>query len=323
MSTAVELPTLDIVIVNWNTGGHLRGCLESIDRASRDNYELGRIVVVDNASSDDSLRPADESQLPVVIVRNTDNRGFAAACNQGARECDSELLLFLNPDARLFPDSLDRTAEFMLDPAHSTIGICGARMVDDGGGEEFSCWHFPTLWMWAAKILGLTHAFPGRIPQQRMTPEELVESRRVDQVIGAYFFVRKDLFDALGGFDERFFLYLEDVDLSLRATRLGYSSYFLSDVHVHHAGGASSEQVRGRRLFYLLRSRTEYARKHWPRWQATVLVALMLFVEFPVRSLVALSTKGRGDSLASVGEAALRYARYLARGGLANRVQSP
>jgi GT2 family glycosyltransferase len=307
------LPTVDVVIVNWNAGGHLRECLVSVARATRQRFELHRVVIVDNASSDASLDGTEEFGLPLHIVRNQVNRGFGAASNQGAKGSRADFILLLNPDTRVFEDTLDRTVEFMTDKGNERVGICGARMVDENGSDEYSCWRFPTFWMWAAKITGLAYVFPRWIPLQRMTNEEVGGSGDVDQVIGAYNLIRRQLFEDLDGFDERFFVYLEDVDLAFRARQLGYSSYFLAEVPVLHVGRVSSDQVRGRRLFYLLRSRTEYARKHWPRWQAPALAALILTVEFPVRCVVALGRR-RADNLKDVGEAAGRYARYLANG---------
>jgi N-acetylglucosaminyl-diphospho-decaprenol L-rhamnosyltransferase len=306
------VPRVDVVIVNWNAGRYLRECLMSLADSMSTNFELGAVVVVDNASTDDSLAGLEDVPLPLRVVRNRRNRGFGAASNQGAGEGNSEFILLLNPDTRVLPDTLDLTVAFMADPANREVGICGARMVNDDGTDEFSCWRFPTFRMWAAKITGLAHLFPGSIQLQRMTNEEVGGSGVVDQVIGAYNLIRRSVFESLHGFDERFFMYLEDVDLAFRARELGYSSYFLSDVPVYHVGRVSSEQVRGRRVFYLLRSRTEYARKHWPRWQSTLLATLILFVEFPARGFVAAA--GRGGTAKEVGEAASRYVRYLVLG---------
>jgi N-acetylglucosaminyl-diphospho-decaprenol L-rhamnosyltransferase len=306
----MSVATLDIVIVNWNTGLHLRECLRSIASSERNRFDLVQVVVVDNASTDDSLNGIDELGLPLRILRNRSNRGFGAACNQGAKVGTSDFLLLLNPDTRVFSDTIDRTVAFMADPRNASIGIAGGRMVNDDNEDEFTCWRFPTFWMWVAKLTGLAYAFPGRITLQRMTNEEVGGSGVVDQVIGAYNLVRRSLFEALNGFDERFFLYLEDVDFAYRARRLGYSSYFLADVPVYHVGRVSSDQVRGRRLFYLIRGRTEYARKHWPPWQAGLLALLMLVVEFPVRGVVAL-VRGRVTEARDVGEAAARYTGYL------------
>jgi GT2 family glycosyltransferase len=279
--------------------------------ARRSTYELGKVVVVDNASTDGSLERLQGIDLPLVVIRNDENRGFSVACNQGAEAGDAALILFLNPDTRLFPQTLDSTVAFMADPTNSHLGICGGQMLGEDGRRQFSCARFPTLMMFATHMIGLTRAFPRWFPPQRLTPEEVSHSGIVDQVIGAYFLIRRSVFEALGGFDERFFVYLEDVDLAYRARRLGYPSYFLADVPVYHKEMASSGQVRGHRLFYLLRSRTQYARKHWPAWQAVLLAGLILTVECPVRAIVA-ALRGRRDELAEVGEAARLYAWYLA-----------
>jgi N-acetylglucosaminyl-diphospho-decaprenol L-rhamnosyltransferase len=308
---SVAAPRLDVVIVNWNTGPYLRECLDAVAAASRFAFGLGQVVVVDNASSDRSLADLSELALPLRIVRNAENRGFAAASNQGAREGDGDFILFLNPDTRVSRDALDRTVAFMTDPANAAIGICGGRMVGETGLEEFSCARFPTLWMIMAKMFGLAQVIPQWVPRQRIETGELQGSGIVDQVIGAYFLIRRPLFESLDGFDERFFVYMEDVDLAFRSRQLGHPSFFLADVTVHHMGQVSSDQVRGRRLFYSLRGRTEYAYKHWPRWQPPLLLFLTIAVELPVRWLVAAG-RGQRDELKAVGDAASRYIRYAA-----------
>lgn len=302
--------TLDVVIVNWNTGSYLRECLESVAATRQSVFELGEVVVVDNASTDGSLDELGSPALPLQIVRNIENRGFAAACNQGAREGDADLLLFLNPDTRLNPETLDRSVAFMADPENSKIGIAGVKMVGEDGDGRVSCSRFPTLLMFFTMMTGLSHAFPKRFPTQRLAVEELNRSGAVDQVIGAFFLVRRSLFQTLEGFDERFFVYMEEVDFAYRARTLGYASHFLADVAVYHKEGVSSEQVLGRRLFYLLRSRSEYARKHWPGWQGSLLPMLIVLIELPARATTAVF-RGRGREAQQVGLAAGLYLRYV------------
>lgn len=306
----IRRPALDLVIVNWNTGRHLRECLTSVAGAEHQGFVLREVVVVDNGSTDDSLEGLTELPIPLRVLQNAGNRGFAAACNQGAKDGHGDLLLFLNPDTQLFEETLDRSVAFLVDPSNSTVGMCGGQMFNSDGVPELSCSRFPTLWMFAAKMLGFSHAFPRLAPNQRLTPEETTGSRVVDQVIGAYLLVRRSLFEALAGFDERFFVYFEDVDLAYRARKQGYSSYFLKDVRVLHREGVSSNQVRGKRLFYLLRSRTEYARKHWPPWQARLLAALTLALELPGRAFF-MAARGQRGGTREVGEAAGLYVRYL------------
>jgi GT2 family glycosyltransferase len=304
--------TLDIVIVNWNSGSCLRDCLRSIAAARRSVFQLGTVVLVDNGSTDASLEGVEDIALPLRVVRNPNNRGFAAACNQGARLGDADLVLFINPDAQLRPETLDLTVAFMTDPGNGHIGICGGQMWGDNGTPELSCSRFPTLMMFIAKMTGLARVFPRWFPRQRLTHEEVSASGVVDQVIGAYFMVRRWLFEALNGFDVRFFVYLEEVDFAYRAKRLGYSSYYLANVPVYHKGQQSSGQVRGLRLFYLLRSQTKYARKHWGARQAVLLAFLIMTVELPVRAAVA-GARGRRDEIKEVGEAARLYAGYVSR----------
>jgi N-acetylglucosaminyl-diphospho-decaprenol L-rhamnosyltransferase len=276
-------PAMDIVIVNWNTGNYLRECLASIASSDGDVARLARVTVVDNASSDDSASGLDDFALPLELIRNQHNIGFAAACNQGAAGSESDYLLFLNPDTRVFPDTLTAVTGFMGSEQARGIGICGVQLVDPGGTPEISCSRFPTLRVLFGKITGLDVLLPGLFPSHHLSAAETRESRVVDQVIGAFFFVRRELFLRLGGFDPRFFIYFEEVDFALRARQRGWRSFFLKDATVVHTRNVSSNQVRGMRLYHSLRSRLLFARRHWPRWQANVLVALTLTIEPAVR----------------------------------------
>lgn len=274
---------LSIIIVNWNASGQLAEVISSIAQFHQDL--VSNVIIVDNASTDDSLVQVEElSNLPfqLQIVRNHDNRGFGAACNQGAELAKSEFILFLNPDTRLFEDSLTKPISFMRQPSNSGISICGIRLLDKEGNASTSAARFPTLQVMAGKILGLTKLFPTAFPAHLMSSSELRESGFVDQVIGAFFLIRKNVFDRCGGFDERFFVYFEEVDLSLRAKQLGYSSYFLSEVSAFHKGGGCSERVKAARLFYSLRSRILYAQKHYSLMGLVALVFLT-GLELPLR----------------------------------------
>src|SRR5688572_16617814 len=122
------VPILDIIIVNWNTGTLIRDCLKSITQARGEGFRLGRVVVVDNNSVDGSSEGlGDSSDQPISVLYNDTNRGFAAACNQGAAGTQADYLLFLNPDTRLFPDSLWRSLEFLEQAENGKVGICGVR----------------------------------------------------------------------------------------------------------------------------------------------------------------------------------------------------
>jgi N-acetylglucosaminyl-diphospho-decaprenol L-rhamnosyltransferase len=275
-----NLATIDIVIVNWNAGTQLRECLDSLIQYGKTSPN--QIILVDNGSIDNSIDNIESMDLPIVVIRNVTNRGFGAACNQGAALAKSEFILFLNPDTRLFKDSLTIPISFMQQPNNSNIGICGIGLVDECGKPSTSAARFPTLQVMAGKILGLSKLLPSVFPPHLMISSVLQESGLVDQVIGAFFLIRSDVFKLCNGFDERFFVYFEEVDLSLRAKQRGYSSYFLSEVSAYHKGGGCSERIKAKRLFYSLRSRILYAQKHYTKIEFLALLALTT-IELPLR----------------------------------------
>lgn len=276
-----RLPSIDIVVVNCNAGDLLRRCLDSICSAKKDGFELERVVVVDNASSDCSLGPlSGRMGLPLTVIRNKENRGFAAACNQGATGSSADYLLFLNPDTCLAPDSLSPPIRFMENPRNERVGVCGIKLLDESGEITTACARFPSLSIYVSQILGLSRLFPKYFPRHFLLPDELLESRVVDQVIGAFFLIRRFLFERMHGFDERFFVYFEEVDLCLRLKKEGYASYYLSDPSALHVGRVSSRRRADKSLYYSLSSRLKYARKHFGAWETACMFILTFSVEF-------------------------------------------
>ena len=277
--------SLDIIIVNWNAGRQLWECLESIVSANGEGFDLTRVVVVDNASTDGSIEGLENLGLPLTIIRNAENRGFGAACNQGSEGSQADYLLFLNPDIRLFPGSLWKPINFMQQPGHEHIGICGVSHVDEAGRMTTSCARFPTLKLMFGEMTGLYMLFPKVFPRHFLAENECNRSMEVDQIMGAFFLVRKSVFDSLNGFDERFFVYFEEVDFSLRAKQKGFTSYYLSDVSIFHKGGGTTEQVKLLRLFYSLRSKILYGLKNFNFSQALSLIFLTFSIELIARIL--------------------------------------
>jgi hypothetical protein len=281
---------IDLVIVNWNAGSQLVEAVRSIVRYN--NGLISSVIIVDNASSDDSMERINSlANLPfaIQIISNRVNQGFGAACNQGAAIVASEYLLFLNPDTKLFEGSLSIPYSYMKDPNNADVGICGVQLIDESGHITRSCTRFPTPWGFASQAFGLEKIFPSI--GHFMAEWKHDSTRDVDHVIGAFYMVRNELFDSLSGFDERFFVYLEDLDFSFRARKAGWRSVYLADVEAFHAGGGTSNQVKARRLFYSLRSRLLYAFKHFS-WGGAVLVMLTtLLVEPFSRSALAVARR--------------------------------
>jgi N-acetylglucosaminyl-diphospho-decaprenol L-rhamnosyltransferase len=304
----MTVPSLDIIIVNWNAGEHLFNCLASIVASEKSLFALSRVVVLDNASTDSSLDKLEQLNLPLTLICNSENRGFAASCNQGAKGSRADYLLFLNPDTRLFKDTLFKPICFMQQPQKAHLGISGVRLVDDFGSMALSCARFPTLKTFVGKMTGLSQMFPNRFPSHLMSPEECRQSAEVDQVIGAFFLVRRSLFDSLNGFDERFFMYFEEVDFALRARRKGFSSYYLADTLLYHKGAGSSGTIKAKRLFYSLRSRIQYGFKNYSFFEAVTLLVSTLTVEFAARILSAAFSLSR----AKLSETVLGYSQLIA-----------
>lgn len=280
--------TLDIIIVNWNAGDQLRDCLMSVKNADRDGFTLSRVIVVDNASVDGSLDGLESMELPLEIIRNAENMGFGAACNQGAAIGKANHLLFLNPDTRLYADSLKVPVAYMESRNNSRVGVCSIKLVNETGQADRTCTRLPKPGHFFVKIFGLDRIFPRVFRSHFMTEWDHEDSRRVDHVIGAFYLIRRNIFNKLGGFDTRFFVYLEDLDLSNRVGRLGYEIHYIADAMAFHKGGGTSAQVKAKRLFYSLRSRIIYGFKHFNIFSALVHLAATLIIEPLMRMVLAL-----------------------------------
>lgn len=230
---------LDVVIVTYRSAAHLPACLEALPPDAH-------IVVVDNASGDGSAEVARAAGAQV--LRNGDNRGFAAAANQGAREGDGELILFLNPDAVVGACELEvLTAGFEAD---ARLAAAGPRLVTPGGDEQRAWWPFPSPGATWAEALGLHRLGCGR------------SEKRKGFVVGACLLVRRRAFEALGGFDERFWLYGEEADLCRRLWDDGWQVRLVPEAVATHLGGASGDGPGGVAFEHFQRGAEHYIAKH-------------------------------------------------------------
>jgi len=283
-------PHLDIILVNWNAGNQLLECLLSIASTRKIGFTLDKVIIVDNASNDGSVDNLTKIGLDfeLILIRNKKNKGFAEACNQGADGSKADYILFLNPDTQLFLNSLSVPVDFMQRIENANVGICGIQLVDDKGEVSRTCAHFPMPSTIYWKMLGLDYIFPKIFQSNFMVNWDHGETREVDQVMGAFFFVRRSLFLKLEGFDGRFFVYFEEVDFSLRARQIGWKSLYITDAKAYHKGGGTSEQLKAMRLFYFLRSRILYGYKHFSRFEAIGVMLGSIFLEFLSRLLLSV-----------------------------------
>ena len=271
---------IDIVIVNWNTGALLKKCIESIYNA--DLQYISSVIVIDNNSSDDSFKLLPEHES-LKLITCKKNNGFGKACNIGAEYSDAPYLLFLNPDTEIEKTTITEALNFMQLESSKDIGICGVQLVDGNGVVSYSCSRFPSLLNQFFKIMGVNKLWPSLGAPMRDFSH--LVSMDVDQIIGAFFLIRTELFREHHGFDEQFFMYFDEVDLSKRISNKGYRSYFLSSVKAMHIGGGSSDNIKAIRLFYHLRSRILFFKKNHTLSKFILLVLLTIVIE-PITRII-------------------------------------
>ena len=281
---------IDIIIVNWNSGDYLRKCVMSILAASSKQDLVSQIIIIDNASKDDSLSRLPHSTL-ITLIKNQYNAGFAKACNQGFLQSKAPYVLLLNPDAELMENTLCDSLAFMAENNH--VDIMGCQLLDEKGNITTSCARFPAPFRFLTDALGLSYLLPHLVkPALLMKDWNHKESRAVDQVMGAFMFMRRKVFEKIGYFDERFFVYYEELDFSKRLKDVGGISYFNASIQARHQGMGTTESVKAFRLFLNLNSRLKYAKKHFSFF-GYLLVAFSVFpIEFASR-FVLLLFKGR------------------------------
>jgi GT2 family glycosyltransferase len=252
---------LSVIIVNYRVKHFLELCLHSVQKALRGIDS--EVIVVDNHSGDDSvafLRPL----FPAVnFIVNTENVGFARANNQALQQTRGDYILFLNPDTVLPEDIATRCISFL----QSTPGIGGLcpRMIDGSGRFlKESRRGFPSPWVAACKLFGLTALFPhsrlfatyylGHLPAGRSHPSPILS--------GACLWISRAALGKVGPFDSDYFMYAEDIDLSYRLEQAGYVNYYFADATiVHFKGESTPKDIRHIRQFY--KAMSQFRRKHF------------------------------------------------------------
>ncbi len=256
----MTVPTLDIMIVNWNSGPRLQECLRSIATVKQTAFKLQRVVVVDNASWDKSAEGLDSCGLPLTVIQNAVNRGFAVANNQAAEGSRADYLLMLNNDTRLYEDALDQSITYMQQPENQTIGTLSIQLMNMSNHVSCSCARFPKPIDFFAQVF-LLDRFTNRFDTYLRDFDHL-HSRDVDQAMGAFMLVRRPLYEQIK-LDERFFVYYEDVDFALRAKQAGWRTHFYAGAQIFHETGSTGKMFGQITKFYFMRSQIVYTFKHF------------------------------------------------------------
>jgi len=234
---------LSIVIVNWSTREDLLKCLESLGEFP------AQVVVVDNASSDGSAGAVRERFPRVELIENRRNAGFARANNQAFARARGRYILLLNPDTVANGDAIRGLVDFM--DRTPRAGAAGLQLRFPDGRLQNSYDSFPTFGSELISKHLMRLLFPGRYPSKRVIPTGPIP---VDLVIGACLILRREVVDALGGFDERYFLFMEEADLCFRIWRAGWEIYHLPHHSIIHDARGSKEQATGHAYIEYARS---------------------------------------------------------------------
>jgi N-acetylglucosaminyl-diphospho-decaprenol L-rhamnosyltransferase len=248
---------LSIIIVNWNTRALLIKCVKSLEQSSVDNINICEVIVINNSNEEITI---ESTVLDITVVQNRQNMGFARACNQGAKIAKGSYLLFLNPDCVININSLLHPLKFL--EKNETYAACGVQLRDTNGLISRSCTLLPTAYSFVINALGIQHLSRQSMDNFHLTDWAHDKDSDVDHIIGAFYFVRAKAFNNVGRFDERFLVYLEDLDLSLRLAANSWKIRYLASVNIMHVGGGASAKALAPRLYYSLSSRLRYSRKH-------------------------------------------------------------
>ncbi|MGA2863542.1 MAG: glycosyltransferase family 2 protein [Verrucomicrobiota bacterium] len=251
---------LSVIIVNWNTKDFLHNCLRSIETGSPQGAV--ETIVVDNRSSDGSAEMVARSFPRATLINSGGNLGFARANNLGLLHAKSPLVLFLNPDTEIKGQALGNMVEFM--KANPSVGGLGCKIRDVSGSiQQLGLQWFPSPLTESVKFLAVSRRKYDRLPSvfPCHNPEESGEVRKL---FGACLMVRRAVLDQVGPFDERFFMYCEDVDLCHRITHAGWKLFYLAEAEILHAGGGASDKAPGAfSALMMCESFSKFMRKHY------------------------------------------------------------
>lgn len=252
---------LSVIIVNYRVYPYLADCIQSVQQAL---YGIeSEIVVVDNESIPEEIQAVHKRFPDIRVIANFTNNGYSRANNQGLAISRGEYILFLNPDTLVPEDALRQCMDYLRQNAH--VGGLGVRMVNEAGVFlPESKRAFPTPLTAFFKLSGLAALFPRSGVLNRYAMGNLDESanHRVEVLAGAFLMTRKCILDQLKGFDERFFMYGEDVDLSRRILDLKYENHYLGSITILHYKGASTDRHSKRYNQYFYNSMKLFVEKY-------------------------------------------------------------
>jgi GT2 family glycosyltransferase len=265
----MPVPDLSIVLVNHNAKDMTMDCIRSInEKTQKISCE---IILVDNNSSDGSQAAIREQYPDVRLIENLDNKGFAAANNQGMQAAKGKYLILLNNDTVLKNPALDKMVDFL--DKNPRVGVVTCKLFDaDGKTIQRNCRSFPTPW---GTMFGRASLFTKIFPNNPISKRNLLANwdsnsvKEVDWVSGAALMVRNEVIKQVGLLDEKFYMYWEDTDWCKRIRNAGWEIFFIPDAEIIHFAGAGGTKLKGklwhnhRMTYHMHRSAYYYFRKHY------------------------------------------------------------
>ena len=336
-------PDLSIIIVSWNVRELLRGCLASISRNQGSGVRgqpqamppltpdscllTPEIIVIDNASSDGSAAMVAAEFPQVRLIANADNRGFTGGNNQGIAVAQGRYVFFLNPDTVVMGDALAALVSYL--EAHPDVGVVGPQLRYGDGSLQSSRRRFPTFgsalfestplaWHWPdnpwARRYRMEDQGSGSREQDEVAAGLLSHTGQdVDWLVGAALLTRRTVLDQVGGFDEGYFMYSEELDWCRRVKTAGWRVVYLPSAQIIHYEGKSSEQVVAARHIRFQTSKVRYFRKFHGRLAAATL-RVFLLAAFAVEWVIEAGKWLLGSKRPLRRERMAAYAQLLASG---------
>ena len=283
---------ISVIIVSYNVRELLRQCLRSLEEPGN-SAVIDEVIVVDNASRDDSAAMIRQEFPRVVLIENAANPGFTAANNQALRIARGAQILFLNPDAEVTPGALVRMSTYLNE--NPRVGVLGPKLRFPDGTIQSSRRRFPTLLTALLESTVAERCWPENdtVRHFRVSDRDDNTVQDVDWLVGACLLARREVVDSVGGFDERFFMYSEELDWCRRAKSVDWRVTFLPTAEVVHHEGKSSEQNLVRRAINFSESKCRYFEKYYG-WQVGLALRFYLLANTTFEVLLELGKLGLG-----------------------------
>lgn len=300
---------LSIVIVGYNTRELLENCLRSV---FENDFKQIEVIVIDNDSSDGTGNMVREKFPDAIFIGNSENRGFAAANNQGIKLSKGKYVLLLNPDTIVNPGCFQKCYDFM--EHNPETGICGCKILNPDGTIQPSMRDFHNIKNCIFESLFFTKLFKESkvFGKYHGTSYDYAEIREAKVLLGAFLFIRRSLIKQIGLLDERFFIYSEETDFCFRSRQNNWKNMFFPDASIIHVRSSSTGKVKVRSFIYLHESLNKYLEKHFSSLYASF-CRIILFAGLVLRILLwvfililTLRTKG-SDRIAVYWNTALWY----------------